>query len=166
MNNPPAWSTWVATVGGAGLLPWAPGTWGSLVALPLGYLAHWGAGFAGLFALTLASTVLGYIATRAYLGDRLDDPKEVVIDEVAGQLIALWPLSFMLEWQGHPPHLFPWPGWVGAFVLFRFFDILKPPPIRWLDRPGAWGVMVDDVAAGAVAAGLLFLGAALSHGWI
>jgi len=161
----PAWSRWTATVGGIGLIPLAPGTWGSAAAIPLAWLIHWAGGFWALAAATLAIFALGLIATRAYLGPRRDDPGEVVIDEVAGQMIALWPLSFMLDWQGNPAHLFPYPGWISAFLAFRFFDILKPPPVSWLDRPGAWGVMLDDVAAGILAGAVVVLAAGISHGW-
>ena len=60
------------------------------------------------------------------------------------------PLSFGLWHAGAPPALFPWPGWVGGFLLFRLFDIWKPWPVSWADRrKGPTGVMLDDVLAGA-----------------
>jgi len=72
-------------------------------------------------------------------------------------LMALWPLSLGLTVTGAPAHLWPWPGWVLGFLLFRFFDILKPWPIRWCDRRvhGGFGIMLDDLLAGVFSAGLL-----------
>jgi phosphatidylglycerophosphatase A len=69
--------------------------------------------------------------------------------------------------MGAAPSLFPWPGWVGAFVMFRLFDIWKPWPISWADRrPGAAGVMLDDVLAGVMAALVVTAAAAVSHGYL
>lgn len=155
----------VVTFFGIGRLPWASGTWGSAAAIPFAWILHWSGGFWLLAIVTAVLFVVGLWATQAYLAGRTEDPSEVVIDEVVGQMIALWPLSFMLGAFETAPHIFPWPGWVGAFVMFRFFDILKPPPIRWLDRPGPWGVMMDDVAAGIAAGIVMFLAAGVSHGW-
>lgn len=157
----------IATGFGAGLLPAAPGTWASLAALPAAMLLHRAGSFPLLLAATLAVLLLGFWAvSRELRGREGEDPGEIVIDEIAGQWIALWPLSAGLWWTGAAPHLFPWPGWVGAFLLFRFFDILKPPPVRWADRlPGAAGVMLDDVLAGLMAAAVLLLSAAVAHGW-
>ena len=63
--------------------------------------------------------------------------------------IALWPLSAGLWHAGADPWVFPWPGWVGAFLMFRLFDVWKPGPVGWADRqPGAMGVMLDDVDRG------------------
>ncbi len=156
----------IVTGGGLGLLPRAPGTWGSLGALPLTWVLH---GLGGIWLVVLATGVIfavGVWATSVYLGGGQDDPSEVVIDEIAGQMIALWPLSWGLTVAVVDPWLFPWPGWVGAFVMFRFFDIVKPPPINWLDRPGSWGVMLDDVAAGAIAAIVVLIAAGVAHGGI
>ncbi|MEM7056796.1 MAG: phosphatidylglycerophosphatase A [Pseudomonadota bacterium] len=150
---------------GVGRLPWAPGTWGSMAAIPLAYGLHWGGGFWAVFAVTLVAIFGGVWATKFYLAGQQDDPSEVVIDEVAGMMVALWPLSFMLNFRDVDPHIFPWPGWVGGFVLFRLLDILKPPPIRWLDRPTPWGVMLDDIAAGAITGLIMFVAAGVSHGW-
>ena len=155
----------IATFGGVGLLPKAPGTWGSAAAIPFAWALHWAGGFWLVFAATLIAIFAGVWATKVYLAGRMADPSEVVIDEVAGQLIALWPLSFMLAYRGADPHIFPWPGWVGGFLAFRFFDILKPPPIRWVDRPGPLGVMLDDIVAGIMAAASVLLAAGVSHGW-
>lgn len=155
----------IVTVFGVGRLPWAPGTWGSAAAIPMAWVVHWAGGFWALAMATLLVFVAGLTASKAYLSGRDEDPSEIVIDELAGQMIALWPLSFMLDWLDTPAHIFPWPGWLGAFILFRILDVVKPPPIRWLDRPGPWGVMMDDVAAGAVAGAIMFVAAGVSHGW-
>jgi phosphatidylglycerophosphatase A len=131
----------VATWFGAGLARKAPGTWGSLATLPLGILTLWLGGPWATAAAGLAATVIGLWAIEVYLQTAaLKDPKEVVIDEVAGQLFALVPAG--LDWR----------LWIIAFILFRFFDITKIGPIGWAERlPRAFGVMIDDVIAGIVA---------------
>lgn len=157
----------IATVGGVGLFPKAPGTVGSLAALPLAYLLHWVGGFPLLALATVAAFFKGWWATAHYTAQpgASEDPSEVVIDEVVGQWIALWPLSFGLWHAGVAAHVFPWPGWIAAFVFFRLFDIWKPGPVGWADRRGdPLGVMLDDVIAGLLAAVVVALGAALSHG--
>lgn len=158
----------VATFGYVGLIPGPAGTWGSLAALPLGYALHWYGGFPLLAAATAFLTLLGYWAVLVEVVDEHDlDPSHVVVDEVVGQWIALWPLSFGLWHMGAPGSLFPWPGWVGGFLLFRLFDVLKPGPVGWADRrKGAQGVMLDDLIAGALAAVLVTLAAAIAHGWL
>lgn len=156
---------WIVTAGGLGLLPGAPGTWGSLGAIPLTWFLHWLGGIWAVAGVTVALFLLGYWATSVYLAGQQEDPSEVVIDEVVGQMIALWPLSWGLTLAGTDPSVFPWPGWIGGFLMFRFFDILKPPPIRWLDRPGALGVMMDDVAAGILAGAVMLVAAGVAHGW-
>jgi len=157
---------WIATVGGIGLLPKAPGTWGSAAALPLGYGLHVLGGPLLLVFATLLALVLGWYATKVEIEATGDtDPSHVVIDELVGQFIALWPLSIGLYMANVAPHVFPWPGWVGAFVMFRLFDIWKPGPIGWADRRHtAWGVMLDDVFAGIAAACVVTFAAGLSHG--
>jgi phosphatidylglycerophosphatase A len=156
----------IATFGFVGLMPVAAGTWGSLAALPAGYLLHRVGGFPLLAVAALLAYGLGYWATRAETFEQHDlDPRHIVIDEVVGQWIALMPLSGGLWLMGAPPGLFPWPGWVSAFVLFRLFDIWKPWPVSWADRRrGPTGVMLDDVIAGALAAAAVTLLAALAHG--
>lgn len=156
----------IVTVGGLGLIRVAPGTWGSLAAIPLAWLLHWAGGFWLVAGATAALFVLGLWASGVYLAGRAEDPSEIVIDEVVGQMIALWPLSFGLMMAGAPAHIFPYPGWIGGFLMFRLFDILKPPPVSWADRPGAVGVMMDDVVAGSLAGAAVALAAGLAHGWI
>ncbi len=155
----------IATVGGIGRLPWAPGTWGTLVAIPLAWALHWAGGITLVVAATVVICGVGYWASGAYLDGRSEDPSEVVIDEVAGMLIALWPLSWGLTMAGSESHIFPWPGWVGGFLVFRFFDIVKPPPVNWADRPGPLGIMLDDVVAGVLTAVLMLIAAGVAHGW-
>ncbi|MDJ0628234.1 MAG: phosphatidylglycerophosphatase A [Rhodobacter sp.] len=156
----------IATAFGIGHLPYAPGTWGSAAAIPAAYLIHALGGFPALLIATLAVVLAGWWATAvATKGHDDHDPSEIVIDEVAGQWIALWPLSAGLWHAGADPWVFPWPGWVGAFVLFRLFDITKPGPIRWADRLHTpLGVMLDDVLAGLAAAVGVAVLAVLAHG--
>ena len=158
----------VATFGYVGFLPGPAGTWGSLVALPLGYLLHLLGGPLLLAAAIVVAYAAGQWATRIEIFEQEDlDPSHIVIDEVVGQWIALMPLSLGLWLGGAPAHLFPWPGWVGGFVFFRLFDIWKPGPVGWADRrKGPTGVMLDDVAAGLLAALVVTLLAAIAHGWL
>jgi phosphatidylglycerophosphatase A len=137
----------VATVLGAGLTPKGSGTAGAVAALPLAYaIAHLDPGLR--VASLAALTALSVFATDRYLRyeTRTLDPKEVVVDELVGVSIAI---AFV-----------PWTlvQVAAAFVLFRFFDIVKPGPIGWLEKrlPGAWGVMFDDVLAGLIAGLLAF----------
>ena len=133
----------VASFLGSGLVKFAPGTMGSLAALLPGIALLWASPIA-LGAGVLVATVAGLWAIRA--AGAQDDPGWVVIDEVAGQWIALLALP-------HPSLV----GALAAFALFRLFDITKPGPIGWAERlPGALGVMADDLLAGAVAAVLLW----------
>ncbi len=157
----------IATFFGAGLLPWAPGTWGSLAALPAAWIIAQLAGTAGLLLAIIAAYGAGVWATREETRGKDDhDPGEIVIDEVVGQWIALLPVVYGASFM-QVPLLALWPGWVAAFVLFRLFDITKPGPIGWADRRGdAHGVMLDDVIAGIfAAAGVILLGAVF-HVWI
>jgi phosphatidylglycerophosphatase A len=137
----PAW--WISCAGGIGLAPKAPGTWGSLVALPPSYLIATLLAPGALLIAALAVTAIGYAAVRTYLkhGDGREDPQEIVIDEVAGQMLALSLL---------PPHLW---AYAGGFLLFRLFDIVKPFPAGLIDARigGALGVMLDDTVAGVYA---------------
>lgn len=140
----PRLSRAVASFGGAGLSPWAPGTAGSLAALPPGLLALTGPAWL-LPGLIGIAVLAGFIAIPRAVSDPEADPAWVVIDEVAGQWIALLGLGGL-----------SWTGALAAFALFRLFDILKPGPVGWIDRkPGAFGIMMDDVIAGALAAALL-----------
>ncbi len=141
----------LATWFGIGRFRPAPGTWGSLAAVPLGWLIIRHTGVVGLLVSILAVFVVGVWAAGAYETTKGEhDSPEVVIDEVVGQWIAFIPLtvfsSTILAYG------------IG-FMLFRVFDIWKPWPISWLDThvSGGLGAMVDDVAAGIVAAVGLWL---------
>jgi len=127
---------------GAGLSPRAPGTAGSLVALPLYVLLAPlpGAVYLGLMAVLLLVGVWVTGRTERDLG--VHDHSGIVFDEIVGQLIALFLVPLHLGWM------------LASFGLFRLFDIWKPWPIRWLNNRvhGGWGIMLDDVAAGVAAA--------------
>ncbi len=155
----------IGTVGGVGYLKPAPGTWGSLAALPLAWLFHaiggpWLLGFA-----ILSGFIKGLWATSHLTQGQEDhDPSYIVVDEVVGQWIAILPLSIGAAHAG-VSILALWPGWLAAFVLFRFFDITKLGPVGWADRrEGPLGVMLDDVIAGVFAAIGVLIFAGISHG--
>ena len=138
------WTIALATWGGCGLAPKAPGTAGSIVALALGYIAVEVFRFPPL-TLGLAAAVLFWPACRAaeaaekHFGR--EDPPQVVVDEVIGQWLTL----SMVEAGSHL-------SWLAALILFRVFDIAKPFPIRRFEKlPGGLGVVADDLAAGACA---------------
>lgn len=155
----------IGTVLGVGYVRPAPGTWGSVVALPWGWLLHVLGGFP-LLCIGIGAAFLGgwWATVEMTRGTQDEDPSEIVIDEVVGQWIALMPLSYA-AWSMGLNVLVMWPGWIAAFLLFRLFDIWKPGPVGWADRRGdALGVMLDDVVAGVLAAiGVLAL-AGLYHG--
>lgn len=143
-------AVWLATWFGCGFMPKAPGTWGSLGALPVGLALFHYLGFWHFMNAIILVTLIGYWAS-----DRFDkaagthDSKMIVIDEVAGQWIALIPV---LHFTGLNPLLI-----FCAFILFRLFDVLKPWPVSYFDQKiiGALGVMGDDIIAGLYAAGCL-----------
>jgi len=144
----------LATWFGSGLLPKAPGTWGSLAALPCAALIAWIGGHWMLLAASLAVFLVGLWASQRYaVACGKADPGAVVIDEVAGQWLALVPVA--LEWTLYPL----------AFAAFRFFDIVKVWPANWMDRnlKGGVGIMADDMVAGLYAAALCY-GAAATLG--
>ncbi|WP_375552363.1 phosphatidylglycerophosphatase A [Rhodophyticola porphyridii] len=154
----------ITTLFGIGHLRPAPGTWASLAAIPLAYGLHLLGGFWLLLTATLAVTALGWWATGVETRGAEDhDPSEIVIDEVAGQWVALWPVSFGAMFA-EVDMLRLWPGLIAAFVVFRLFDILKPGPVGWADRmQGPTGVMLDDLVAGWMAALVVAVLAAVAH---
>jgi len=123
------------------------------------------AGFPLLAIGVAAAFLMGLWATGVMTAGSDDhDPSEIVIDEVAGQWIALLPLSYV-AWSRGLDITVLWPGWVAAFVLFRLFDITKPGPIGKADRRGdAMGVMLDDVIAGVFSGIGVMVLAGLWHG--
>lgn len=133
---------------GSGLAKKAPGTFGTLAAIPVYYLFIqadlWLYGVLTLIAAVVGVWLCDVAAIR--LGEH--DFGGIVWDEVVGFLITMSVVPFS------------WQATVAGFVLFRLFDIVKPWPIRWLDRHvhGGLGIMVDDVLAGVFAAGVLLLG--------
>lgn len=128
---------------GTGYAPFAPGT----VASALAALAGWGMLLVSPWLLAcaaLGATIVGFWVLHREPVE--EDPGWVVIDEVAGQWIALIPATDPVSA-------------IAGFALFRLFDIAKPGPVGWADRqPGIFGVMVDDLIAGALAGLLLLLG--------
>jgi len=141
----PRWATQVATFFGVGRLKPGPGTWGSLATTLLWWLiaSHIppGTRVAAIGFLIALSVAVGIpAATLEARGCGKKDPSHVVIDEVAGQLVTL--IAVPIGWK---PLL-------AGFILFRAFDILKPPPIRQLERlPEGTGIVVDDLGAGVYA---------------
>lgn len=158
-------ATIIGTVFGVGYIRPAPGTWGSLVALPWGWLLHVIGGFPLLLLGVIAAFLKGWWATAKMTEGADDhDPSEIVIDEVVGQWIAILPLAFA-AWSNDIAIHAMWPGWIAAFALFRLFDIWKPWIIGWADRRGdPLGVMLDDVFAGVFAAIGVIVLAAIAHG--
>lgn len=155
----------IATFGYSGLLRPAPGTWGSAAACLAAWPIH---AIGGPLLLILATAVLllaGHWAAGRYMEETgSHDPSEITVDEAVGQWIALFPVSFGAAHAGADA-LALWPGVLSAFLLFRLFDIWKPGPVGWADRqPGAWGVMLDDVAAGWIASLLVAVLAFVFHG--
>lgn len=139
-------SDWVASGFGAGLSPWAPGTAGTLLAVPLVWALRELPVSAWVAMAALGFFVGVFVSARVAARLQLKDPGVIVWDEVVGFVITmLWvpvtPLSLAL-----------------GFLLFRVFDIVKPPPAGQLERlPHGWGVMADDAMAGLYA-GLVLWG--------
>jgi len=157
----------ITTFFGVGLLRPAPGTWGSAAAVPVAYLIHLLGGFPALLIATLLVFFIGWWATaEATRGKEDHDPSEIVIDEVAGQWVALLPVSIGAVHAGGDM-LALYPGIITAFLAFRLFDIWKPGPVGWADRKStALGVMLDDIIAGVLAALVVMLAAGLTHGML
>jgi phosphatidylglycerophosphatase A len=145
------WATLVATFFGVGRLKPGPGTWGSLAtvllwALASSQLAPVHRTWATIFAAS-AVTLIGIpAATRVARATGSKDPQFIVIDEVAGQLVALTAVPLA------------WKTFLAGFILFRAFDIWKPFPIRRLERlPEGTGIVVDDLGAGFYALAIMHL---------
>ncbi|ARJ70479.1 phosphatidylglycerophosphatase A [Paracoccus contaminans] len=156
----------IATVLGIGRLRPAPGTWGSAAALALGYGLHRAGHFPLVLAGTAAAILLGFWSVARFTAGMADkDRSEIVIDEVAGQLIALCATSGGFWFAGLPRDAMPWPGLVMPFLFFRLFDIWKPWLVGRADRRrDAAGVMLDDIWAGLFAAAASIAAAGIYHG--
>jgi phosphatidylglycerophosphatase A len=151
LERTPTWATLVATFFGIGRLRPGPGSWASAVTVLL-----WAALAFALtpslrmplaMGLALGVTLIGIpAATQVARRSGIKDPQFVVIDEVAGQLVAL--IAVPLTWK----------SFLAGFILFRAFDIVKPPPVRQLEAlPEGTGIVLDDVAAGLYALGCMHL---------
>ena len=137
----------IATWGGSGLLPRAPGTWGSLFTLPFAWVIASHYGSEGLLAAVAVTLLAGLWSSACYLRTSTNkDPGTIVIDETAGQFLALAFVPVDVWW------------YLAGFILFRTADILKPWPASWADRtiPGAWGIMTDDIFAALYPMALLY----------
>jgi phosphatidylglycerophosphatase A len=152
----PLWATFTATFFGIGRFHPGPGTWGSAATVLLWWLlAHsiepgWRPWLA--ISLVAVAVLVGIpAATRVCRASGVKDPQFVVIDEVAGQLVTL--IAAPVTWQ----------SLLLGFILFRGFDIIKPPPVRHLERlPEGLGIVIDDVGAGLY--GLVVMQLALHFG--
>ena len=152
MKKIPFYHEMIATGLGVGHLPYGPGTMGALLAIliwyPITTMANHTTWFLITLALILAFTLLG--AWSSTVAERYwgEDPSRVVIDEVVGQWITLLAV----------PAVFSWWHVLAAFVLFRFFDIVKPLGVRKMENfKSGWGIMADDILAGCYGAILIYL---------
>jgi len=156
------WRRWIATCFGLGWLPVAPGTWGSLPpAIVFGVLMSAGVPHVVTVIVMAVMAVAGSAgcvccASAAVAAVGKKDPGEVVMDEFAAQALTFLAVPLLL-----PRFLSGWESLLFAFLgflLFRVLDIVKPGPIRKLEQlPGGWGVLMDDLAAGAVSAVVLIV---------
>ncbi|MBN8445630.1 MAG: phosphatidylglycerophosphatase A [Gammaproteobacteria bacterium] len=139
------WQHWLALGLGSGLAPKAPGTFGTLAAVPLVVILSFFSSWV-VIGFLLALSVLSVYVCQVVTNDiGVEDHGSIVIDEVVGFAITMWavPLDFIDLCVG--------------FALFRLFDIVKPWPIRWFDRNihGGLGIMLDDIVAGILACAVL-----------
>jgi phosphatidylglycerophosphatase A len=154
----PLWARGAATFFGVGRLHPGPGTWGSAATVLLWWLlTRWIAPLWQLESAVLLAVLAGGVgipaATRVARAAGLKDPQFVVIDEVAGQLISF--IGIPVSWK----------SLLVGFILFRGFDITKPPPVRQLEGlPEGLGIVVDDVGAGLYA--LVAMHVLLHFGWL
>ncbi len=141
-------SLWVATGLGMGLVTPAPGTVGGLLGIPLSWAVMELPGLAWQIAATLViGLVAVHICSRAVRIIGGDDPQEIVLDEIV-VLPIVYLATGLVNWR------LLWAGW----LLFRLFDITKPPPVRNLEKlPAGWGVIADDAAAACYACAALWV---------
>lgn len=142
---------------GVGYLPVAPGTWGSLVGLAIFFLLRISFENNAIFAVVLLAAILLITISGIWAASQTErlsgrkDPGKVVVDEVAGQLVSTLPLVLMSTTA--------WQMWIiVSFILFRFFDIVKPYPARQLEGlHGGLGIMCDDLVAGVYAGAIILV---------
>ena len=148
-------SWFIATWFGSGLLPKAPGTWGSLAAIPFAYLfSIYTCPYAQLFGITALFFIGICVSDKIEESAQIKDPGFIVVDEVVGQWMALLPLPFLYTIiDTNSFYLYSVPIAVAGFLVFRLFDIWKPWPVNYADKniPGGYGIMFDDVIAGMYA---------------
>lgn len=147
----PSKAFWIATWGGVGHLPMA-GTWGTIASLPFIGLLYTYGGLHVLALFTIFSFVTGWMACQKvaiHTGEH--DHKSIVIDEVFGMAMVVLAFPYL--------GLGTWVHWLAAFMLFRIFDMLKPPPISWVDQKmnTPLGVMFDDALAALFSIAALWL---------
>ena len=145
----------IATYCGLGLSPKAPGTVGSIGTIPLAFAMAYFFGLYGILIAAILVTIIGIIATDAVISGQEDkDPGKVVIDEVAGQLLAF---VFVADALYHNTNI--WWIYLVGLAAFRFFDICKMGPVKWFDSKmkNAYGVMMDDVCAGIMAGAVVWM---------
>lgn len=157
---------WLGLGLGTGLPKKAPGTWGTvgglMIALPMLLLGFW-----GFLAVVVVGCLVGsYVCGKTSKLMGVHDDPHIVFDEWVGMWISLLPSVWLLAQtqdagktglEHHHPStalLF-----IVPFVLFRFFDIMKPPPIKWVDKnvSGGFGILIDDVLAGVMAVIFIFM---------
>ena len=132
---------WIGTVFYIGKLPLAPGTWASIFAVLCWYFLFQSVNHFVLPAISIFLFLIGGIASDTIVKHSKEhDPSRIVIDEWVGQWVALSMMPINIRTG------------VVAFVAFRIFDIIKPGPVRKMEKiPGGWGIMADDVMAGIMA---------------
>ena len=140
---------------GSGLAPKAPGTFGTLAAIPLVCLLAYSTSLSGYLLVTFVASIVGiWLCGKTAKDMMVHDDSSIVWDEIAGLLITM--IAVPLSWQ----------SLLLGFALFRLFDILKPWPISYLDARvhGGFGIMIDDVLAGFFA--LILMHLTLYFGWL
>ncbi|WP_395145722.1 phosphatidylglycerophosphatase A [Moraxella atlantae] len=160
---------WLGIGLGSGLPKRAAGTWGTVGGLLVGIGLSW-LGFWGFLAITVAGGLVGsYICGKTSDLMGVHDDPHIVFDEWVGMWITLLALKYCYQFDplNNMSHyridtwfgMWQWGHLLMAFVLFRFFDIIKPFPIKWVDRhvDGGFGILIDDVLAGVMAA-IVFIG--------
>lgn len=163
--------TLLATGLGTGLSPFAPGTAGSALGLAAAWvlsrsLSTTGPSMTAAVGLLMSGLLVGLagvpLSTRTARALGSKDPGCIVIDEIAGQILA----SAAVPLFRYPSLKVEVLAWLASFFLFRLFDVWKPGPVERLqDLPEGWGIVVDDVAAGLLAAGCVAAGASLLGYW-